>query len=315
MAHRRPKVSALVITYNHAHYIAEALNSIYAQTYKDYEVIVVDDGSTDGTPDVMWQWPTAQYHYQQNQGLNPALNRSIELSNGEYLAILAADDSWTPRRLERQVAILDSRPDIGMVYGDAMVVDEHGAPIRRFNEVYPVQPGDFAEELFTHYCFVSSQTLLIRRTVFEHLGGFWGPTAISDYLKWIEIGIYYNVLYVDEIMGNYRRHQNNMTRANAGDFKFRSTLIGLAELLEKHPTFAERLGERRSRRFSNVYFRNGVHHMINNDTTTARHLFGEALRRRPSYPAALAGLTASLIAPQISAQAAKALYNWRVPYR
>src|SRR5436853_7942285 len=66
----RPKVSALVVTYNHGRYIAEALDSIGAQTYDDYEVIVVDDGSSDGTPDLMRRWPRARYHYQQNQGPN-----------------------------------------------------------------------------------------------------------------------------------------------------------------------------------------------------------------------------------------------------
>src|SRR5438874_5545680 len=76
----RPKVSALVVAYNHSRYIAEALDSIYAQTYGDYEVIVVDDGSSDGTPDLMKRWPRVRYHYQQNQGPNAALNRALELA-------------------------------------------------------------------------------------------------------------------------------------------------------------------------------------------------------------------------------------------
>jgi glycosyltransferase involved in cell wall biosynthesis len=311
----RPKVSALVVTYNQGRYIAEALESIYTQTYHDYEVVVVDDGSTDGTAELMQRWPQVRYYYQQNQGLNAVLSRLVDLARGEYVAFLAADDTWAPDRLEQQVPILDARPEVGLVYGDAMVVDEGGRPLCRFNDIYPPQQGNFAIELFTHYCFVSSQTLLIRRSCFAKLGGFWGPTALSDYLKWIEIGIYYDVVYVDAILGNYRRHQNNMTRANAGDFKYRSTLIGLAELLERHPAFAEQLGERVARRFSNVYFRNGVHHMIHGDAETARRLFGEALRQRPGYPAALAGLTSSLLAPAFAARAVHTLFRWRVPYQ
>ena len=311
----RPKVSALVVTYNHGRYIAEALDSIGAQTYDDYEVIVVDDGSSDGTPDLMRRWPWARYHYQQNQGPNAALNRALDMARGEYVAFLAADDTWAPDRLARQVPILDERPEVGLVYGDVMVVDQHGRPLRRFSQVYPPRGGDVAVELFVHYCFISSQTLLIRRSWFERLGGFWGPAPISDYLKWIEIAIYANVAYVDAVLGTYRRHQGNLTRANAGDLKYRSTLVGLRQLLDRHPAFAERLGPRVARRFSNVYFRNGVHHMLCGDAGTAQRLFGEALRRRPRYTAALAGLTSALLAPSLAARAIQTLYRWRVPYQ
>jgi glycosyltransferase involved in cell wall biosynthesis len=310
-----PKVSALVVTYNHARYIGAALDSIFAQTYPDYEVIVIDDGSIDGTPELIGRWPQVRYHYQQNQGLNAALNHALGLARGEYLALLAADDTWTPDRLARQVPILDARPELGLVYGDAMVIDEDGRPLCRFNEVYPVRKGDFATELFTHYCFVTAQALLVRRSCFERVGGFWGPTAISDYLKWIEIGIYNQAVYMDVVLGHYRRHQHNLTRANAGDFKYRSTLIGLAELLERHPAFAAQLGPRVDQRFSNIYFRNGVHHLMHGDATSAARLFGEALRRRPGYSAALAGLTSALLAPSIAARAMQMIYRWRVPYR
>jgi glycosyltransferase involved in cell wall biosynthesis len=316
MSTENPKVSALVVTYNHGRYIAEALDSIYAQTYDDYEVIIVDDGSTDGTPELMGLWPRAHYYYQRNQGPNAALNRALDLARGEYVAFLAADDTWAPDRLARQTPILDTHPEVGLVYGDALVVDEHGRALCRFNQVYPQHGGDVAVELFARYCFISSQTLLIRRSCFERVGGFWGPVAISDYLKWIEIAIYNRVDYVGgAVLGNYRRHQGNATRANAGDMKFRDTLVGLVQLLERHPSFAERLGPRAERRFSNIYFRNGVHHMIHGDAARARRLFGEALWWRPYYPAALAGLTSSLLASTFAARAAQAVYRWRVPYR
>jgi len=311
----RPKVSALVVAYNHRRYIAEALDSIYAQTYGDYEVVVVDDGSSDGTADLMCRWPQARYHYQQNQGLNAALNRALQLAHGEYVAFLAADDTWAPDRLARQVPILEECPAVGLVYGDALVADQDGRPLCRFNQVYPPHGGDVAVELFARYCFISSQTLLIRWGCFDRLGGFWGPPAISDYLKWIEIAMYYDAVYVDAVLGMYRRHQGNLTRANAGDRKYRSTLAGLAELLDRHPAFAERLGPRAAHRFSNVYFRNGVNHMINGDSAMARRLFGEALRSRPRYPAALAGLASALLAPSLARRAAQALYRLRVPYR
>lgn len=310
-----PKVSALVVTYNHGRYVAEAIESIYAQTYDDYELIVVDDGSTDDTAERMRRWPRVSYHYQPNQGPNAALNRALDLARGEYVAFLAADDAWMPDRLARQVPILDANPSVGLVYADALVADQDGRALCRFNQVYPAHSGDVAAELFARYCFISSQTLLIRRSCFERLGGFWGPAAISDYLKWIEIAIYYGVAYVDAPLGMYRRHQGNLTRANAGDYKYRSTLAGLADLLERHPDFADRMGPRVARRFSNVYFRNGVNHMLHGDAATARRLFGEALRRRPRYPAALAGLASSLIAPDLAGRAIGAMYRWRVPYR
>lgn len=309
-----PKVSALVVTYNHGRYIAEALGSIFAQTYTDYEVVVVDDGSSDGTSAMMGRWPQVRYYYQPNQGPNAALNRALALARGEYVAFLAADDTWLPERLARQVPILERCPQVGLVYGDALVVDEGGRPLCRFNEVYPARSGDVAVDLFAQYCFISSQTLLVRRSCFERLGGFWGPAAISDYLKWVEIALSSEVAYVDAVLGTYRRHQGNLTRANAGDLKYRSTLVGLRELLVRHPDFARRLGPCVVRRFSTIAFRNGVHHLMQGDAATARWLFGEAMWQRPGYVAASVGLLAALVAPRWAAWAVQALYRWRVPY-
>ena len=96
-----PKVSVVIPTYNRAHLICETIDSILAQTYKDYEIIVVDDGSTDNTQEVLKRYgDKVRYFYQQNQGQASAWNFAVRQSSGEYIALLDSDDLWLPQKLE-----------------------------------------------------------------------------------------------------------------------------------------------------------------------------------------------------------------------
>jgi len=122
-----PKVSIIIPTYNYAHFITEAIQSVLSQTFQDFEVIVVDDGSTDNTREVLAQFGNKiRYIYQENRGLSAARNTGILNSSGQYLCFLDSDDSLLPEKLELQVKLLDSKVDVDLVYTWWYLVDENG---------------------------------------------------------------------------------------------------------------------------------------------------------------------------------------------
>ena len=114
-----PKVSVIIPTYQYDSFIGEAIDSVLAQTYKDYELIVVDDGSIDRTREIISKYGSnINYIYQENKGLAAARNTGIRATKGEYLSFLDADDAWLPNKLEVEVEFLDTHPVVGMVYSN-----------------------------------------------------------------------------------------------------------------------------------------------------------------------------------------------------
>ena len=123
----KPLVSVIIPAYNSADFIDEALKSVFDQTYKDLEIIVVDDGSTDDTRAVLEKYgDRVNYHYQDNNGPASARNRGIKLARGKYIAFLDADDLWLPTKLEKQVALFKNRENLGFVTTGVCSFDENG---------------------------------------------------------------------------------------------------------------------------------------------------------------------------------------------
>ena len=122
----RPLLTVLAVCYNHARYLNECLDSIHAQTYQDFELIITDDGSTDGSADLIRKW--VEQHgracrfiaHARNVGLCRTLNEALAAVRGKYLARISTDDVWLPRKLERQLAVMESLPErVAVLYGDA----------------------------------------------------------------------------------------------------------------------------------------------------------------------------------------------------
>src|ERR1051326_205992 len=125
-----PQVSVIIPTYNSAHYLADAVESVLSQTFQDIEVLIIDDGSTDETETVIQRYGSlVRCFRQRNSGVAVARNRGIEESRGEYVAFLDADDTWLPHKLERQLAALDECSDYGACYSAFTVVTSDLAPI------------------------------------------------------------------------------------------------------------------------------------------------------------------------------------------
>lgn len=208
-----PAVSVIVATYNYGRYLACAINSILQQTFTDFEVIVVDDGSTDDTEDVIRQFlDGARIHYIRtgHVGQPAAKNTGAAHAQGEFLAFLDADDLWLPEKLERQIELLRRDPGLGLVYCRRTIIDPEG---RERQEPEPeLHRGMVIEEIFRNnfVCFSSS---VIRRSVFEEMGRFDEsiPLAI-DYDLWLRVASVYRFDYVDCPLVKYRVGHANLSR-------------------------------------------------------------------------------------------------------
>jgi glycosyltransferase involved in cell wall biosynthesis len=111
-----PLISVIVVTYNRAHFLKDALDSIVGQTFKDYEIILVDDGSTDNTKEIVGQYKGIHYIYQEHAGISKARNTAIKAARGKWIATLDSDDMWKEEKLQKQVAYLEAHPDCRIVF-------------------------------------------------------------------------------------------------------------------------------------------------------------------------------------------------------
>jgi glycosyltransferase involved in cell wall biosynthesis len=163
MTEERPLVSVIIPVYNGERYLRAALESVFAQTYRPFEVIVVDDGSKDNSGIVAQSFPDAHYIHQPNQGVAAARNHGIEVARGEFLAFLDQDDLWTPEKLNLQINYLLRHPDLGYTLTHQQFFLDPGATL----------PAWFRKELLSsaHPGWVLG-SMVVRRTAFEQVGNF-----------------------------------------------------------------------------------------------------------------------------------------------
>jgi glycosyltransferase involved in cell wall biosynthesis len=171
-----PRVSVIIAVYNGAATVNRALQSVFAQTFSDFEILVVNDGSTDDTASVLARHgDRIRIITQSNRGLSAARNAGARASSGEYLAFLDDDDEWMPAKLARCVPILDADPDCALVYTLALKVDPQGLPMDPQNASEGRPDGAESptmKQLLAHPWNVVPSQFVVRRDVFERCGGF-----------------------------------------------------------------------------------------------------------------------------------------------
>ncbi len=203
-----PHVSIVMTLYNSERFIGEAIDSALAQTYRDREIIVIDDGSTDGSAAVVRHFGEAvRYQYQANRGAAAATNAGIRLSSGGYIAFLESDDVWQPVMLEEKMAVFESRPEIGAVNNDLQYVSEQGVP--EDDLIRGWRPDQcFARIFLKGFNFMLS-SLMLRRSAFEAAGPFdegfvkAGFQDIEWYARLMQVT---NVHYLPKPLTLFRRH-------------------------------------------------------------------------------------------------------------
>lgn len=279
---KKPKLSVIIASYNHQDYIAETLKSLENQTFQDFEIIVVDDGSTDKTVEVARNFPSrAQIFTQENQGVVAARNRGVSLSQGEYICFVDSDDVVLPERFDRQVAALDSDPELGLVFADALIIDSKGKQVGKLSDVYPVVPGDVDKMLVLHYCFIPMITAMVSAEVLRKAGPFEKPGPISDYMKWIEVAHLSKVYYGPEPLGCWRRHQRSTSKDIDPEKKYTQIRMALKKVLRKYPQLQAGVGKNIVKRFSRSYFLTGFFLAAEGNIKLARKYYYKAVKEYP----------------------------------
>ena len=227
-----PKISVVIPSYNCAAFLRETIESVLAQTFSDFEIVVVDDGSTDATAEVVKPYESRiNYIYQSNKGLPGARNTGIGASRGEFIALLDADDAWKPNKLERQMPRF-ADPEVGIVYSDFCVRYSDG----RFRESYladrPLAAEGFVLERYIQSRFLFPSTMILRRTCLEEFGGFDEEMlAAEDIELFTRICSRWKVALVNEPLVVRYEGEHNIT-SNQGKMS-RYTILALQKVLQK----------------------------------------------------------------------------------
>ena len=209
-------VSIIMPAYNGEIFIKEAVESVVAQTYSNWELIVVDDGSTDNTASIIkaYEDPRIRYVYQENRGQAAALNRGLDLARGDYITTLDTDDWFTNNSIADRVQFLNQEHEIGVVYGDGIYCDVDGKPLMSFSEnrVGDVV-GDVYDVIISAPFFGTGGNVMVRRDVFENYHIRYDESLVwcQDYDIYIRIAekVAFGVIGTAIIW--YRLHEANMT--------------------------------------------------------------------------------------------------------
>lgn len=210
-----PRVSIIIPTYNCDRFLGRAIDSAIAQSYTDYEVLVVDDGSTDNTNDIVAQYgKKVQYFRQPNRGVSAARNLALSHATGELVAYLDADDIWYPKKLEAQVAFLDVHKECGLVHSEVSVIDEDDNIVHlQFNQhtQRSIPRGHCVNDLLRR-CHIQTLTVLERRQCLDRVGMFDERLPIAqDYHHWIKVALDGAAIgYLPEPLGKYRWRRGSL---------------------------------------------------------------------------------------------------------
>jgi glycosyltransferase involved in cell wall biosynthesis len=208
-----PVVSVVIPVYNMDRFIKDAIGSVLSQTYTAFELIIIDDGSTDGTRDIInsIKDKRVRYYYQSNSGLPAkARNKGIGLSRGKHIALLDHDDIWMPEKLEKQVAILEMAPKIAIIATNAFLIHENTKT--KTTLVKGMRTGYFNDDNFFPGSKVIQSSVLIKRPVYDETGGFKESPdmkALEDYDLWLRVYSRYPCYYINEPLVYYRRYASS----------------------------------------------------------------------------------------------------------
>ena len=204
-------VSVIIPCYNQGHFLGEAIESVFKQTYPHYEIIVVDDGSTDETANVAAGFGRVRCLSQKNQGLAAARNAGLEASKGSYLVFLDADDRLLPNALRDGIKSLNSHPECAFVYGHVQLISANGLPLSSPRQFDP--QGDHYLELLRHNYIWTPGAVIYCRGVFDFVTGFNSRfNASADFDLNARISRLFPICCSETVVLEYRRHDESMSR-------------------------------------------------------------------------------------------------------
>jgi len=223
-ARRPPRLSVAIASYNHGRFLRENLDSLLGQTFQDFEIVVVDDGSSDGSLDILLEYERRHPHLfrvlthegRRNLGMYATLNRAVREGAGAYVAIQGSDDVWLPEKLERQVSLLDADPSVGAVYSQAYLIDEDGRYLEQggSRQIFGSGSEDLLRSLLAHN-FVPAMTLVYRRSLLPDAPLFREDLLFADWDLNIRLAMRTRLVHMPSPLAKYRRHPAAATGVQA----------------------------------------------------------------------------------------------------
>ncbi|HSF82167.1 MAG TPA: glycosyltransferase [Anaerolineales bacterium] len=274
-----PTVSVIIPAYNQGDYLREAIDSVLAQTFTDFEVIVVDDGSTDHTARVAksYQDQRVRYLYQENQGLSAARNTGIRNTTGQYLSFLDSDDQFLPEKLTLLLNELQNKDGTGLIAGQAVPIDETG---NRVGKIFDKPlPDDTRQLLLGNPLHVGS--VMVTRS-WQEIVGFFDESLRSyeDWDMWLRLGrAGCNVGWVAKPVSLYRFHTAQMTRLSQ---QMTKATFAVLDKTFRDPDLPESWREMRDQAYSQAHLRAAAQAYLAGDNENAGQNLEKAVRLDPS---------------------------------
>ncbi len=274
----KPLFSVIIPTYNSASKITRAVQSVLAQTFKDYEIWVIDDGSTDETRSVLEPFgEQIHYHYQANQGVAGARNQGAQYASGTYLAFLDADDWWYPQKLERVAQAISTAPEVGLFYSQVDFFNESGTKLWTYRSE---DRGRRNYHTLLQRDFVLTSSAVAKTDCLTQMGRFDGAVSpCEDWDMWLRIAWRFPICLIPEPLSAYEyQASSSLTSGTQHWVQAHDRLLD--KILATDPDMTPFL---RRRIRSAIAYRKGKIYLAAREDASALHAFQEALRIRPLF--------------------------------
>jgi hypothetical protein len=276
-----PTVAAIVTCHNYGRFLAEAIDSVLAQSYPELEMVVVDDGSTDESAAVAGRYADRGVRYvrRAHGGAGAARNAGLQATSAALIAFLDADDAWLPHRVAVGVAHLARHPEAALVAAHAFACDEAMRPTSVVHALRGPASGMVLDQLLTHNVVLNPSSVLIRRSALEAVGGFSEIPRGQDWDTWIEIAKRFPIGFIDDVVALVRRHSGSITLRSGRSRIDQNLAIVDRHLGDVQPAWKRPLLRRRAA--SAAYLHAGLGSAIVGDTRIARRYAVNALALDP----------------------------------
>ncbi|MGN6267182.1 MAG: glycosyltransferase family 2 protein [Ginsengibacter sp.] len=289
MRNSTPLVTVGIPNYNYAHFITEALNSVAAQTYREIELIIVDDCSTDNSVEVIESWirnykGTFRIIFLQNNknlGLSGSCNVILNNSHGEYLQLLDSDDIIFPSKILRQIEVFNTSTNVAVVYSNVQVVNENGIVTNpdycnRIGYDRNNMPEGNVKEQLLYFNFITVHSALFKTRYAKEIGGFDESLTLQDYYMWLQLSEKHDFKFLNECTGWYRIHEHSMSnnvRTNPASVDSAITL--------KYRYYAASKGPMKKKIAKNIQF--GSVYLYQNRYPTSKKWLSIAFKLNPGF--------------------------------
>jgi len=239
-----PLVSIILPTYNRDWVITQAIDSVLAQSYTNFELIIIDDGSTDKTTDVIKSYEgKLQYVYTKNSGVAKARNRGISISKGKFIAFIDSDDTWEPQKLAKQILFLSKNPSYGLCYCGAQYFHNKNLERDTISHYKNIKNGFIFSELLKQPS-IATPTVIIRADIIENVGTFNEKFKLfEDRDLWLRVALNNKIHFVPELLVNIHRfsNANNLTNQESEMRVYYQLLLKELLATNKHLNIFDRL--------------------------------------------------------------------------